>query len=399
MGHLVLRHLSKRFHKQGIPALRDLSLTVEPGEIFALLGPSGCGKSTTLNLIAGLLEPDPWPHPGEIWLDGILLNPRPPERRGVTLLSQHSRLFPHLSVGENVAFGLKMRGVPRAEREAAALRMLERVQLAGFAQRRPSQLSGGQAQRVALARALVIRPKLLLLDEPLSALDANLRQEMQALIRELQAETGVTTVLVTHDQVEATAMAHRIGLMFAGQLHQVGSPAEFYQRPRSERVARFFGGVNFLDAQGEGHQLRLSTGILLKSAVPLQGQVRLTVRPEQVQVFPQPPGLAENVFPAQVVAERFAGPQRRLQLRTGWGNLEAWVNPHQMFAPGQAVWIHLPPEALWPVEGEPSPPAPLPAQALRAAHATTPSPSPSPHPRPLSQGERGVKLNLEPRQR
>jgi len=360
MGHLVLRHLSKRFHKQGIPALRDLSLTVEPGEIFALLGPSGCGKSTTLSLIAGLLEPDPWPYPGEIWLDGILLNPRPPERRGVTLLSQHSRLFPHLSVGENVAFGLKMRGVPRAEREAAALRMLERVQLAGFTQRRPSQLSGGQAQRVALARALVIRPKLLLLDEPLSALDANLRQEMQALIRELQAETGVTTVLVTHDQVEATAMAHRIGLMFAGQLHQVGSPAEFYQQPRSERVARFFGGVNFLDAQGEGHQLRLKTGILLKSAVPLQSQVRLTVRPEQVQVLPQPPGLAENVFPAQVVAERFAGPQRRLQLQTGWGSLEAWVAPHQVFAPGQAVWIHLPPEALWPVEGDPSPPAPLP---------------------------------------
>ncbi len=360
MGHLVLRHLSKRFHKQGIPALRDLSLTVEPGEIFALLGPSGCGKSTTLNLIAGLLEPDPWPYPGEIWLDGIPLNPRPPERRGVTLLSQHSRLFPHLSVGENVAFGLKMRGVPRAEREAQALRLLERVQLAGFAQRRPSQLSGGQAQRVALARALVIRPKLLLLDEPLSALDANLRQEMQALIRELQAETGVTTVLVTHDQAEATAMAHRIGLMFEGQLHQVGSPAEFYQQPRSERVARFFGGVNFLEAQGEGHQLRLKTGILLKSAVPLQGQVRLTVRPEQVQVFPQPPGLAENVFPAQVVAERFAGPQRRLQLRAGWVNLEAWVAPHQVFAPGQAVWIHLPPEALWPVEGEPSPSAPLP---------------------------------------
>lgn len=367
MGHLVLRHLSKRFHKGGIPVLRDLSLSVEAGEIFALLGPSGCGKSTTLNLIAGLLEPDPLPYPGEIWLDGIPLNPLPPERRGVTLLSQHSRLFPHLSVGENVAFGLKMRGIPRTEREAAALRMLERVQLAGFAQRRPSQLSGGQAQRVALARALVIRPKVLLLDEPLSALDANLRQEMQALILELQAETGVTTVLVTHDQAEATAMAQRIGLMFEGQLHQVGSPVEFYQQPRSERIARFFGGVNFFDAQAEGHQLRLNNGIRLKSAVPLQGQVRLTVRPEQVQVFPHPPGLADNVFSAQVMAERFAGTQRRLTLQAPWGSLQAWVAPHQVFAPGQAVWIHLPPEALWPVEigGDPSPPALFPKEEGR----------------------------------
>ncbi|MCJ2543713.1 ABC transporter ATP-binding protein [Thermostichus vulcanus] len=357
MSHLVLRHLSKCFHRQGIPALKDLSLTVAAGEIFALLGPSGCGKSTTLNLIAGLLEPDPVPYPGEIWLDGILLNPLPPERRGVTLLSQYSRLFPHMSVGENVAFGLKMRRIPKAEREAQALRMLERVQLAGFAHRRPAQLSGGQAQRVALARALVIQPKLLLLDEPLSALDANLRQEMQNLILDLQAESGVTTVLVTHDQAEATAMAQRIGLMFEGQLHQVGSPAEFYQQPASERIARFFGGVNFFDAQADHHELWVGEGIrLFYGAVPQQGKVRLTIRPEQIQVFSHPPTFPHNVCRAEVISERFTGTQRRLTVQTALGLLQAWVAPHQGFGVGQVVWIHLPPEALWCVEGSRSVP-------------------------------------------
>ncbi|MEN9201578.1 MAG: ABC transporter ATP-binding protein [Thermostichus sp. DG_1_6_bins_120] len=348
---MVLQHLSKRFGKQGIPALQDLSLTVTTGEIFALLGPSGCGKSTTLNLIAGLLQPDPLPYPGEIWLDGILLNPWPPERRGVTLLSQHSRLFPHLSVGENVAFGLKMRHVPRAEREAQALRMLERVQLAGFAQRRPAQLSGGQAQRVALARALVIRPKVLLLDEPLSALDANLRQEMQELIVQLQAETGVTTLWVTHDQMEATVMAHRMGVMFAGQLQQVGSPTELYQRPASEAVARFLGGVNFFAAQADQHQLQLGEGIRLYSAVPYQGKVRLTIRPEQIQVFAAPPPFANNVYRGKVISERFTGSQRQLRVNTAWVQLQAWVPPHQQFQLGQEVWVYLPPEALWGVEG------------------------------------------------
>ncbi|MGQ9837974.1 MAG: ABC transporter ATP-binding protein [Cyanobacteriota bacterium] len=352
MSHLVLSRLSKRFDKQEIPALRDLSLTVAAGEIFALLGPSGCGKSTTLNLIAGLLQPDLLPKPGQMWLDGILLNPLPPERRKVTLLSQQSRLFPHMSVGENVAFGLKMRRIPRAEREAQALRMLERVQLAGFAHRRPSQLSGGQAQRVALARALVIQPKLLLLDEPLSALDTNLRQEMQELILQLQAESGVTTILVTHDQAEATTMAQRIGLMFEGQLHQVGSPAEFYQQPASERVAHFFGGVNFFDAQADQHQLWVGEGIRLYGAVPQQGKVRLTIRPEQIQVFSHfPTSLHHNVCRAEVVSERFTGTQRRLTVKTAWGLLQAWVAPYQRFGVGQAVWIYLPPEALWCVEG------------------------------------------------
>jgi ABC-type Fe3+/spermidine/putrescine transport system ATPase subunit len=354
MSHLVLSHLSKRFDKRGIPALKDLSLTVVAGEIFALLGPSGCGKSTTLNLIAGLLEPDSVPYPGEIWLDGILLNPLPPERRCVTLLSQHSRLFPHLSVGENVAFGLKMRHIPRAEREAQALRMLERVHLSGFAQRQPAQLSGGQAQRVALARALVIQPKLLLLDEPLSALDANLRQDMQELILNLQAESGVTTLLVTHDQAEATAMAQRIGLMFEGQLHQVGSPVEFYQQPRSERIARFFGGVNFFDAQADHHELWVEKGIRLYGAVPQQGKVRLTIRPEQIQVFSYPPTFLHNVCRAEVISERFTGTQRRLAVQTALGLLQAWVAPHQGFGVGQAVWIYLPPEALWCVEADPS---------------------------------------------
>lgn len=346
MSQLTLKNLSKSF--RGVPAVQDLWLEIKPGEIVSLLGPSGCGKSTTLQLIAGILRPDA----GQIELKGRLLNRVPPEKRNVALILQKGLLFPHLSVGENVAFGLKMQGMNRAERAERAIAMLQQVQLAGFADRQPAELSGGQAQRVALARSLVIQPQVLLLDEPLTALDANLREDMQDLILRLQADTGVTLVIVTHDQAEAVVMSQRIALMFDGRLRQVATPEQLYHAPCDESVARFFGGVNFFTAQAHQHQWRIISSaqaaeLVLTSDQALEGQVKVTIRPEQIQVFTESRPWV-NVLPATITASRFTGTQRRLTLQTAAGlSLQAWVVPNQGFTVGQSVWAHLPPGALW----------------------------------------------------
>lgn len=354
MSQLVLQNLTKSF--RGVPAVQDLWLTVEAGEIVSLLGPSGCGKSTTLQLIAGILRPDV----GQIELGDRTLNRVPPEQRSVALILQKGLLFPHLSVGENVAFGLKMQRVNRREREKRAIAMLQKVQLDGFAQRQPTQLSGGQAQRVALARALVIQPQLLLLDEPLSALDANLREDMQALILQLQADTGVTLIIVTHDQAEAVVMSHRIALMFDGRLRQVATPEQLYRCPCDQTVARFFGGVNFFMAQADQHRLQILemggdrslnppniVNHILTTSHTLTGLVQVTIRPEHIQIFSEPQRGA-NVLPATVTANRFTGTQRRLTLKTAAGPpLQAWIGPNQAFTVGQRVWAHLPADALW----------------------------------------------------
>ncbi len=341
MSTLSLHRLSKSF--QGAPAVQSISLTVQSGEILSLLGPSGCGKSTTLQMIAGVLAPDQ----GSIDLNARCLNRIPPERRGIALVLQRGLLFPHLTVGENVAFGLKMRGIPKVDREHVAVAMLQRVQLADFVHRKPAALSGGQAQRVALARALVIQPEVLLLDEPLSALDANLRGEMQELILDLQRQTGVTTVIVTHDQSEAMVMSDRIALMFEGRIHQVGSPTDFYQSPCSEVAARFFGGVNFWAGWGSGPRVELRSGPVLTSQVPMQGDVTVTIRPEQVQISRHRPPQV-NVIPVKIVSQRFTGTQYRLGLRgPGFMQLQAWILPNQAFEVGESVWAYVPPDALW----------------------------------------------------
>lgn len=338
---LALKDLSKSF--RGVPAVEKLWLEIEAGEIVSLLGPSGCGKSTTLQLIAGILRPDA----GQVELGSRVLNRVPPERRNVALILQKGLLFPHLSVGENVAFGLKMRGLSRDEREEKAIAMLQRVQLEGFAARQPSELSGGQAQRVALARSLVIQPKVLLLDEPLSALDANLREEMQGLILQLQAETGVTLVIVTHDQAEAVVMSDRIALMFEGRLRQVATPETLYRYPCDEETARFFGGVNFFAARAKQCEWWIDQQTRLISDQALDGDIRVTIRPEHVQVCAARPSEA-NVLPATVTANRFTGIQRKLTLQLATGPpLQAWIAPNQSFEVGQAVWARLPADGLW----------------------------------------------------
>jgi len=241
MTFLVLDGLTKHFGSH--VAVDRLTLTVEKGEFVALLGPSGCGKTTTLQMIAGFVEPTS----GAVRLEGRDLLAMKPARRGLGIVFQSYALFPHMTVAENVAFGLEMQGVAAAERTRRVGETLELVGLTAFTGRFPRQLSGGQQQRVALARALVIRPQILLLDEPLSNLDAKLREEMQIELRQIQRTVGTTTILVTHDQAEAMALSDRIVVMNHGRAEQVGPPHEAYERPATPFVASFLGKTNLLD--------------------------------------------------------------------------------------------------------------------------------------------------------
>jgi iron(III) transport system ATP-binding protein len=243
MAAVRLQALTKRFGPEQA-AVRDLTLEIRHGELVSLLGPSGCGKTTTLRLIAGFLAPDA----GEIWVgDRQLSSPResvPPERRGMSMLFQSYAVWPHKTVAENVTYGLKFRAVPRADWAGRLRAALALVRLEGFADRYPGELSGGQQQRVALARALVVEPSVLLLDEPLSNLDAHLREEMRFEIRRLHEAADITTVYVTHDQAEAMVTSDRIAVMNAGRVEQVGTPAEVYERPATAFVAGFIGRTN-----------------------------------------------------------------------------------------------------------------------------------------------------------
>ena len=237
-----------------VRALDDVSIGIRKGEFFTLLGPSGCGKTTLLRLIAGFEMPTG----GTILLDGQDITYLPPNKRPVNTVFQSYALFPHLSVADNIGFGLVMQGRPRAEVKATVARMLALVKLEELAGRKIGQLSGGQQQRVALARALAPAPKVLLLDEPLSALDLKLRKEMQIELKRLQTETGITFVFVTHDQEEALTMSDRVGVMSAGKLQQVGSPKEIYTRPVNRFVASFIGETNFLAGKREAGGVRRS---------------------------------------------------------------------------------------------------------------------------------------------
>jgi putative spermidine/putrescine transport system ATP-binding protein len=278
---LSLLNLMRRFGAH--TAVDDVSLEVTPGEMVVLLGPSGCGKTTTLRLIAGFIAPDA----GDIRLDGQSIVTLPPHKRDMGIVFQSYALFPHLSVARNIAFGLEMRRTGAAATEARVQEMLRLIRLEAFAARLPRHLSGGQQQRVALARALAIHPRVLLLDEPLSNLDAALRQDMAREIRLLQQSRGITTIMVTHDQTEAMAMADRMVLMHDGKVQQIGAPEALHLHPANPFVARFIGGANIVQGRiDSGTRLVLAEGpaIALAAAYRNTGSASLAVRPDSIRL-------------------------------------------------------------------------------------------------------------------
>ena len=342
MTALKLEGLTRRYG--GFVAVDRLDLGVNSGEMVALLGPSGAGKTTALELIAGLQRPSA----GDIILDGASILGRAPERRRCVLMLQDPSLFPYMSIVRNAAFGLMMRGTPRIEAERIASRMLDRVGLSGFEARRPIELSGGEQQRVALARALLAEPRVLLLDEPLARLDPELRRDLRGLIREIQKENLLTTLLVTHDQEEAVEMGDRIAVMFDGRIAQVGRPVDLYDRPATAGVAQFFGSPNLIPGRSDGQAFSTPIG-RFRCDAPLHEETRLvTIRPEAVLLGEGGP---DNTVEGRIADTHYRGTHVTVRVTVGDLQLEAAVRPERArdYSVGDIVKVTLPPTKLWPV--------------------------------------------------
>jgi spermidine/putrescine ABC transporter ATP-binding subunit len=318
--HLV-ELVEVRKHFGSVRAVDGVSISIRQGEFFSLLGPSGSGKTTLLNIIGGFEDVTS----GQVLIDGRLVNHLPPFRRPVNTVFQSYALFPHMSVEKNVAYPLRMSGVPRAERHTRVLEALEMVDLVGYQSRRPNELSGGQRQRVALARALVGRPRLLLLDEPLGALDLQLRQQMQMMLKRLQRTVGITFIYVTHDQGEALSMSSRVAVISKGKVEQIGSPREIYARPNTRFVASFIGRTNFLPVQRAGEQwLAFGQPVFRKTAPPQARATTLAVRPECVRVNADAHAV-DNRFDAALVETVYQGDSVRVIAEIAGSRIEAAV--------------------------------------------------------------------------
>lgn len=343
MTHVSIQELTKIYPGADAPALDRLSLEIASGELTALLGPSGCGKTTTMKMIAGLLETTS----GDVRFNDRSILRDKPEHRGVVMVFQNYLLFPYMSVADNVGFGLKMRKTDPVEIKRRVGEMLDLVKLPDVGDRKPSALSGGQQQRIALARALIVQPEVLLLDEPLSNLDAHLRFEMRDLIRSLQQDMGITTIFVTHDQEEAVVLADRVALILDGQMKQYDTPDAFYKRPVDEATARFFGGHNFVEGTSDGQVFDCALGRLVLPSGTMTGPGKLTFRPENVRIG-HTHGDTNNLD-AVLTEVIYLGTQTRLKLRVGNTSTEAVVNPNEVegLSSGDRVPIHLPPATLW----------------------------------------------------
>jgi len=348
MPEVRLEAVTKRYGK--VTAVDHLDLLVRDGEILTLLGPSGCGKTTTLRCIAGFVVPDE----GRIFLGEEEVTTLPPEQRGIGFVFQNYALWPHMTVFQNLAFGLQLRRVPKEEIRKRVQEMLSLVRLSGMEDRNVRQLSGGQQQRVALARALVLRPRVLLLDEPLSNLDAKLREEMRFEIRELQRQLEITAIYVTHDQAEALVLSDRIAVMNAGHLVQLGTPKEIYQHPADRFVAGFIGLSSFIEArvaEAETETAVLETEDGIRLRVPrnalTEGQaVTLAVRPEHVEILEDSSTDLENMFRVEVIRVAYLGESIDCRLRLGKWELRTQLPPHKVLSSGERLWVRLPPEKM-----------------------------------------------------
>lgn len=334
----------------GVVALDGVDLEVRRGEFFSLLGPSGCGKTTLLRLLAGFDTPDA----GRIEIAGRDMAGVPPYDRPVNTVFQNYALFPHMTVEANVAFGLRMKGLPQAEVRRKVAWALELVDLLGLERRYPRELSGGQRQRVALARALVLEPEVLLLDEPLSALDLKLRQELRVELMQLQRRLGKTFIFVTHDQEEALVMSDRIAVMRAGRIEQLGLPDEVYERPKNRFVADFLGRSNLLPARPHPQGAETPLGPL-RLREPLSREALLVIRPEKIRLYPLGNGVParENLVRARVEEIVYTGAENQYYLRAGEVRLLAYTLNQDLqepgaeeFAYGEEVLCYLPPENL-----------------------------------------------------
>jgi spermidine/putrescine transport system ATP-binding protein len=308
-----LRNITKHF--EDVTAVDDLSFGVEKGEFFSLLGPSGCGKTTTLRIIGGLETPDA----GEVIINGEIVNDLPAYRRDTSIVFQNLALFPHLTVNENLAFGLECRKVSRVEIKERVADILNLVRLSGLGDRRPDQLSGGQQQRVALARSIVLQPEVLLLDEPLASLDRKLREDMQLELKQIQERVAITFLYVTHDQKEAISMSDRIAVMNEGKIVQLGTPTDIYERPRARFVADFMGASNIFsgrvvggDGEGVHAQTENGLGVIVRRpealGIPDSEHVSICIRPEAIKVYPQDASVqGDNKFKGKIKERVYQG--------------------------------------------------------------------------------------------
>jgi iron(III) transport system ATP-binding protein len=345
VASVELRGLTKNFGS--LTVVNDVSLVIEHGSLVCLLGPSGCGKTTTLRLIAGFLEPTA----GEIRVgDRVVSTPQytlPPERRNMSMIFQSYALWPHMTVAENIVYGLKLRKAHHDTIRRKLDSILATTRLAPLADRYPGELSGGQQQRVALARALIVEPETLLLDEPLSNLDANLREEMRFEVRRLHDEYRYTTVYVTHDQAEAMTTADVIAVMNAGKIEQAGTPTEIYDRPRSQFVARFIGMSNVITGKTLDQAHLLFAGVPLRvNGAPLKpGEGAASIRQHHIRLLAQEPSEKDNVVAGRVVRQVFLGSTRDYVIEVAGGTqLRVLTSPAEHVPRGSGVWLHLPPE-------------------------------------------------------
>ena len=352
MSKLVLKHVTRRF--DAVTAVDDFSLALEQGEFVSLLGPSGCGKTTTLRMIAGFLPPSE----GTIEMDGAEISSPsstlPPEKRAMSMIFQSYAIWPNMTVAENVAFGLQVRRLPRGEIRAKVDQILDVVHMAALRDRYPAELSGGQQQRVALARAIVVQPAVLLLDEPLSNLDANLREEMRYEIRRLHDEFRITTVYVTHDQAEAMVTSDRIAVMHQGRVEQVEAPRALYARPRTRFVAGFIGRTNFLDGDVRGGDVVFDHFAIARSRFAesdaLQGRVSFSLRPQSLHLHRSAPPASDRacVIAGRIVQRAYLGEHWDYGVRPKDSQLHLRVTarPHEVFEVDEDVWLELDPTQL-----------------------------------------------------